>query len=172
MQTNNQMHPFQFMQKYLINNHTQIIKMDEEDIQSNYPLPPRISHKNGTRPHSRMTEQQTEEDGGDRIKCSGKSCRSCAAALIADCVALCCCPCAVINFLTFALVKVHGQRFDWKFAREGLVDWRWEQSGMEERERSDCVRYSATGAVEDRRLRQSFFSFLFRKLISVSRIFD
>ena len=26
MQTNNQMHPFQFMQKYLINNHTQILK--------------------------------------------------------------------------------------------------------------------------------------------------
>ncbi|CAF1885456.1 hypothetical protein Bca4012_047890 [Brassica carinata] len=40
---------------------------------------------------------------GDQVKCSG---RSWAAAAIADCVALCCCPCAIINFLTLTFVKV------------------------------------------------------------------
>ena len=39
----------------------------------------------------------------DRFECSV---RSCAAATIADCVALCCCPCAVVNFVAFALVRV------------------------------------------------------------------
>ncbi|EOA31836.1 hypothetical protein CARUB_v10015061mg [Capsella rubella] len=39
-------------------------------------------------------------------RCSGKRCRSWAAAAIADCVALCCCPCAVVNLLTLAFVKV------------------------------------------------------------------
>ncbi|CAF2347119.1 hypothetical protein BRARA_J02003 [Brassica rapa] len=43
---------------------------------------------------------------GDKVKCSGKRCRSWAAAAIADCVALCCCPCAIINFLTLTFVKV------------------------------------------------------------------
>ncbi|KAG2245313.1 hypothetical protein Bca4012_024195 [Brassica carinata] len=40
---------------------------------------------------------------GDQVKCSGGSW---AAAAIADCVALCCCPCAIINFLTLTFVKV------------------------------------------------------------------
>ncbi|KAL1205976.1 hypothetical protein V5N11_018053 [Cardamine amara subsp. amara] len=43
---------------------------------------------------------------GDDVKCSGKRCRSWAAAAIADCVALCCCPCAIINLLTLTFVKV------------------------------------------------------------------
>ncbi|PON33152.1 Transmembrane protein [Trema orientale] len=73
----------------------------EEEIEN----PPRVSRKNGA--HPRNTEREMD-DGGDRaeIECSGRSCRSCTAALIADCVALCCCPCAVINFLAFAFVKV------------------------------------------------------------------
>ncbi|KAK0590334.1 hypothetical protein LWI29_025518 [Acer saccharum] len=44
--------------------------------------------------------------GGDLIDCSGKYCRSCTAGLIADCVALCCCPCAVLNILALAFVKI------------------------------------------------------------------
>ncbi|TXG54671.1 hypothetical protein EZV62_019927 [Acer yangbiense] len=43
---------------------------------------------------------------GDLIECSGKYCRSCTAGLIADCVALCCCPCAVLNILALAFVKI------------------------------------------------------------------
>lgn len=75
--------------------------------------PPRVSRKNvGTHVNSRDGPKRKsrytvdEIDGGDRIECSGRYCRSCTAALIADCVALCCCPCAVVNFLALAFVKV------------------------------------------------------------------
>ncbi|XP_047313382.1 uncharacterized protein LOC124916676 [Impatiens glandulifera] len=39
------------------------------------------------------------------IKCNDKCCRSCAAGMIADSVAICCCPCSVVSFLALALVK-------------------------------------------------------------------
>ncbi|XP_076944815.1 uncharacterized protein LOC143615603 [Bidens hawaiensis] len=42
----------------------------------------------------------------DEVKCSGKACQSCTARVIADCVAVCCCPCAVVNFFTLAFLKV------------------------------------------------------------------
>ncbi|KAL3723123.1 hypothetical protein ACJRO7_035321 [Eucalyptus globulus] len=45
--------------------------------------------------------------GGDPIECSGERCRSCTAGVVADCVAVCCCcPCAVVNLLALALVRV------------------------------------------------------------------
>ncbi|XVF14092.1 hypothetical protein REPUB_Repub09cG0027400 [Reevesia pubescens] len=56
-----------------------------------------------------------DEANGDLIECSGKYCRSCIAGVIADCVALCCCPCALLNFLTLTLVKV-----PWKIGRRCL----------------------------------------------------
>ncbi|XP_026437067.1 uncharacterized protein LOC113335155 [Papaver somniferum] len=40
------------------------------------------------------------------IECSGQTCKSCSATVVADFVAICCCPCAVLNFLTLTLVKV------------------------------------------------------------------
>ncbi|XP_010496301.1 PREDICTED: uncharacterized protein LOC104773396 [Camelina sativa] len=68
------------------------------------------------KPHrvSRKLEQSeshcNSQGGGDEeprsARCSRKRCRSWAAAGIADCVALCCCPCAVVNLLTLAFVKV------------------------------------------------------------------
>ncbi|KAF8037562.1 hypothetical protein BT93_B0443 [Corymbia citriodora subsp. variegata] len=46
-------------------------------------------------------------EGGDPIECSGERCRSCTAGVVADCVAVCCCcPCAVVNLLALALVRV------------------------------------------------------------------
>ncbi|KAH7532501.1 hypothetical protein FEM48_Zijuj04G0026600 [Ziziphus jujuba var. spinosa] len=63
-----------------------------------------VSSRGGPKKKSRYTVDDI--DGGDRIECSGRYCRSCTAALIADCVALCCCPCAVVNFLALAFVKV------------------------------------------------------------------
>ncbi|XP_028772300.1 uncharacterized protein LOC114729469 [Neltuma alba] len=45
------------------------------------------------------------DDSGDLIECSGKYCRSCTAGMIADCVALCCCPCAVLHCFALAFVK-------------------------------------------------------------------
>lgn len=57
--------------------------------------------------HGQNDEDEDGECGGDgRMKCSGKSCRSCSGGIIADCVAVCCCPCAVLNLLTLAFVKV------------------------------------------------------------------
>ncbi|CAH9125227.1 unnamed protein product [Cuscuta epithymum] len=48
-----------------------------------------------------------EEDAGDPIVCTGKTrCKSCTAGVIADCVAVCCCPCAVVDILVLALFKV------------------------------------------------------------------
>ncbi|MCL7029873.1 hypothetical protein MKW94_025462, partial [Papaver nudicaule] len=49
-----------------------------------------------------------QEDGVSdlNIECSGQTCKSCTATVVADCVAICCCPCAVLNFLTLTLVKV------------------------------------------------------------------
>ncbi|XP_073311530.1 uncharacterized protein [Primulina huaijiensis] len=47
-----------------------------------------------------------EEDEGDSVACTGESCQSCTAWVIADCVALCCCPCAVVNLLTLTFLKL------------------------------------------------------------------
>ncbi|KAL4333700.1 hypothetical protein GQ457_07G001870 [Hibiscus cannabinus] len=55
------------------------------------------------------------DESGDLTECSGRYCRSCTAVVIADCVALCCCPCALLNLLTLALVKV-----PWKMGRRCL----------------------------------------------------
>ncbi|KAI3955579.1 hypothetical protein MKX01_034901 [Papaver californicum] len=41
-----------------------------------------------------------------KIERTGQTCKSCSATVVADCVAICCCPCAVVNFLTLTLVKV------------------------------------------------------------------
>ena len=46
------------------------------------------------------------DEGGDVIECSSKHCQSCTAGLVADCVALCCCPCALVNLITLAFIKV------------------------------------------------------------------
>ncbi|XP_041003251.1 uncharacterized protein LOC121248762 [Juglans microcarpa x Juglans regia] len=78
--------------------------MDDEN-------PPRVSRKNGTHEApragpTRKGRHTTDIDDGDQIKCSGKHCRACTAGLVADCVALCCCPFAVVEFLALALVKV------------------------------------------------------------------
>ncbi|CAN8299850.1 unnamed protein product [Cochlearia groenlandica] len=82
--------------------------------------PHRVSRRNTSGTH--YQNDAVEEDNrrqrhynhhhhtyGEEIKCSGgKRCRgsSWAATAIADCVAICCCPCAIINFLTLTFVKV------------------------------------------------------------------
>ncbi|XP_050383369.1 uncharacterized protein LOC126800125 [Argentina anserina] len=55
---------------------------------------------------SRYPVDDDDDGAGDRVECSGKYCRSCSAGMIADCVALCCCPCALVNLLTLVFVKV------------------------------------------------------------------
>ncbi|OAY75246.1 uncharacterized protein LOC109717287 [Ananas comosus] len=46
-----------------------------------------------------------DDSGGDPVECDGRSCRSCTAVAIANCIALSCCPCAVVNLLALTLVK-------------------------------------------------------------------
>ncbi|KAL6587469.1 hypothetical protein OROMI_000447 [Orobanche minor] len=63
-----------------------------------------------------LRRQVEDEDAGDsEMACTGRSCESCTAGAIADCVAVCCCPCAVVNFLALALV-----RLPWAVARKCL----------------------------------------------------
>ncbi|KZV43415.1 hypothetical protein F511_22007 [Dorcoceras hygrometricum] len=62
----------------------------------------RSCHNHRGRRH--MVEEEEEE--GDLVACSGDSCQSCTARVIADCVALCCCPCAVVNLMTLAFLKL------------------------------------------------------------------
>ncbi|KFK25709.1 hypothetical protein AALP_AA8G149100 [Arabis alpina] len=75
--------------------------------------PHRVSRRNhgGTHYQNDTVDEENRRHhrhyNGEEAKCSGKKCRSTwAAAAIADCVALCCCPCAIINLLTLTFVKV------------------------------------------------------------------
>ncbi|XP_043725472.1 uncharacterized protein LOC122672028 [Telopea speciosissima] len=72
--------------------------------------PDRFSRKNrsteGSNGGDTRNRHLVDDGAGDVIKCSGKYCRSCTASFMADCVAICCCPCAVVSFLALAFVKV------------------------------------------------------------------
>ncbi|XP_065879230.1 uncharacterized protein [Euphorbia lathyris] len=47
-----------------------------------------------------------KDERGDLIECFRKYCGSCTAGSVADCVAISCCPCGLLNILAFAFVKV------------------------------------------------------------------
>lgn len=105
--------------------------------------PPRVSRKKETRGALKdgptRKSRYTLDDSGDQIECSGKHCRACTAGLVADCVALCCCPFAVVEFLVLALVKV-----PWKVGRRCLGLGRKKGQRLEKRRKckrsdSDCV---------------------------------
>ncbi|XP_027358774.1 uncharacterized protein LOC113867579 [Abrus precatorius] len=53
----------------------------------------------------RRVAATADSSGGDHIECSGKHCGSCTGGLIADCVAICCCPCVVLHCFALAFVK-------------------------------------------------------------------
>ncbi|KAA8530231.1 hypothetical protein F0562_004940 [Nyssa sinensis] len=74
------------------------------------------------------------EENGDLIECSGKYCRSCTAGLIADCVALCCCPCAVVNFLALAFVKA-----PWMMGRKCLGLGKKKGRGLEKKRKCERI---------------------------------
>lgn len=82
------------------------------------------------------------DDGADLIDCSGKHCRSCTAGLIADCVAVCCCPCSVVSFLALALVKL-----PWMVGRRTLQHARkkWKMKSLRRRGEVDGGPAANTG---------------------------
>nr|GMC93518.1 Transmembrane protein [Ipomoea batatas]GMC97325.1 Transmembrane protein [Ipomoea batatas] len=51
---------------------------------------------------SRKNHHRSGDVAGDEIACTGKACKLCTAGMIADCVAVCCCPCAVVDILVLA----------------------------------------------------------------------
>ncbi|KAM3286695.1 hypothetical protein P3S67_025494 [Capsicum chacoense] len=76
----------------------------------------------------------------DPIECTGKFCMSCTAGVVADCVALCCCPCAVIDILALAFLKM-----PWTMVRKCFGKGKKMGKKKKEKERSysyrDCVTY-------------------------------
>lgn len=68
--------------------------------------------------------------GNDHVECPGESCRSCTALAIGDCVALGCCPFAVVNMLALALVKA-----PWVASRRFLASLRRRRASLRRRRR-------------------------------------
>ncbi|KAI4320483.1 hypothetical protein MLD38_033960 [Melastoma candidum] len=57
-------------------------------------------------PRKGSGRRRDEGGAGDQVRCTGRQCRSCTGGVVADCVAICCCPCAVLNCLALAFVKI------------------------------------------------------------------
>ncbi|KAL0431656.1 UNVERIFIED_CONTAM: hypothetical protein Sradi_0791600 [Sesamum radiatum] len=94
----------------------------------------------------RLRRHSVDEDVGDPVACTGKSCQSCTAGVIADCVAVCCCPCAVVSILALAFVKL-----PWAVARKCLGRQRRKRMLEERRKRGGGDRdgISEKGRVEE-----------------------
>lgn len=91
-----------------------------------------------------------EEDGGDpAVACTGKSCQSCTAGVIADCVAVCCCPCAVVDIIALAFFKL-----PWAVARKCLGGLKRKTRRRREmlEQRECCSRGDKDGISEKRRV--------------------
>ncbi|KAJ3695300.1 hypothetical protein LUZ60_000677 [Juncus effusus] len=64
-----------------------------------------MERSNSDRMMTRYRFPISDPDHSGYLECSTQSCRTCSAFAVADCIALCCCPCSVINMLTFSFVK-------------------------------------------------------------------
>ncbi|CAN4082441.1 unnamed protein product [Withania somnifera] len=111
------------------------------------PVNVTTSSRNGPITAVRNLRHVEAVDDNDPIECTGKSCKSCTAGVVADCVALCCCPCAVIDILALAFLKI-----PWMMGRKCLGNGK-----KKEMEKSysyrDCVTYeldSTDGRVSTR----------------------
>ncbi|KAI3970509.1 hypothetical protein MKX01_024156 [Papaver californicum] len=62
------------------------------------------SSKRGTHPH--VNDDQHADGNVEVTECSNDHCSSCTANAVADCIAVCCCPCAIVNMFILAFVKV------------------------------------------------------------------
>ncbi|KAK4346297.1 hypothetical protein RND71_032636 [Anisodus tanguticus] len=71
---------------------------------SNMSTPSRTATITAVKNHRHVAA--IDDDDGDPIECTGKSCKSCTGGVVADCVALCCCPCAVIDILALTFLKI------------------------------------------------------------------
>ncbi|KAI3452438.1 hypothetical protein Pfo_009102 [Paulownia fortunei] len=111
------------------------------------PSPASSSSSSAVGKHCRrLRRHAVEEDGGDPVACTGKSCQSCTAGVIADCVAVSCCPCAVVNILALAFFKL-----PWAVARKCLVG-RKKKSRRRMLEERKCCRGDKDGVSEKGRV--------------------
>ncbi|OVA17002.1 hypothetical protein BVC80_9043g46 [Macleaya cordata] len=85
-------------------NHQNVPSLDWTNEASSRTIGLKKKKNNPAYPSS--VEDEVSSDNHNQIECSGQNCKSCTATVVADCVAICCCPCAVVNFLTLTLVKV------------------------------------------------------------------
>ncbi|KVH92828.1 uncharacterized protein LOC112515620 [Cynara cardunculus var. scolymus] len=74
--------------------------------ENNCPCEPPSTTTGISRRKHRYPVEETRPPGDSEVGCSGQSCRSCTGGVIADCVAVCCCPCAVVNFFTLTFLKL------------------------------------------------------------------
>ncbi|KAL6006999.1 hypothetical protein ACLOJK_032495 [Asimina triloba] len=80
------------------------------------------------------------DEVADPIECSCQSVRSCSVGLVADCVAICCCPCAIVDVLVLALVKVPwmvGRRCMGSLQKKGRKKGGRKRIGVESLEAAD-----------------------------------
>ncbi|CAL5186230.1 unnamed protein product [Lathyrus oleraceus] len=78
------------------------------DGNSNGTSSSKTSSNKGRNEGNRSTNKRfaTVDDGeADLIECSGKNCKSCTSGLVADCIALCCCPCIVLHCFALGFIK-------------------------------------------------------------------
>ncbi|XP_042001639.1 uncharacterized protein LOC121751006 [Salvia splendens] len=92
--------------------------------------PPSSSSSSAAAVNRCWSRHSAEEEVG----CTGRSCQSCTAGVIADCVAVCCCPCAVVNIFTLAFVKL-----PWSVARRCIGRRRERRRRLEEAMTSEIV---------------------------------
>ncbi|CAK8533640.1 unnamed protein product [Lathyrus sativus] len=80
------------------------------DKNSNGVVSSKTTTNNDRNRGNRSTNKRftTVDDGEADIECSGKHCKSCTSGLVADCVALCCCPCVVLH--CFSLPFIMGKK--------------------------------------------------------------
>ncbi|XP_060193527.1 uncharacterized protein LOC132622875 [Lycium barbarum] len=128
-----------------------------------YPASPVVVARNKSTPsrtatitavkNHRHVAAVDDDDDGDPIECTGKSCKSCTGGVVADCVALCCCPCAVIDILALTFLKIPymmGRKYLVKgkkklSSKKKLEKQKKKMKKKEEMEKSysyrDCVTY-------------------------------
>ncbi|KAI3976260.1 hypothetical protein MKX01_021802 [Papaver californicum] len=66
---------------------------------------PRSTTSSKRRRHPHVNDDHA--DGNAEVnECSNDHCSSCTANAVADCIAVCCCPCAIVNMFVLAFLKV------------------------------------------------------------------
>ncbi|KAL3813798.1 hypothetical protein ACJIZ3_015066 [Penstemon smallii] len=109
------------------------------------PSPASSSSSTAVAKHCRhLRRHAVEEESGDPVTCTGKSCHSCTAGVIADCVAVCCCPCAVVNIFALAFVKL-----PWAVARKCISRRKMKSRRRMMEEKRKCGGISEKERVEE-----------------------